>query len=418
MDRPPDIYLGDLAEPLFAPEIADMLAAVAPMAEQLVFDVDALCEAASAQAGGLDDFGSDLFREPFEVLCRSIVDEGQLSPTGLIGAHSQLVQFLVNRLRVADVLARHPEIHDIEVARPIVIAGMPRSGTTHLHNLMSADPALRSLPWWESLEPVPPADEWGTTDGRIERAKAGIAQRDALLPHFDAMHEMTWDHVHEEIHLLAIAGSTMLFDTMGVFPSWREWYTATDQTPYYGELKDILKVLTWLRGGERWVLKSPQHLEQFGPLVRTFPDASFVVTHRDPVSITASFATLICYGARMSQTAPIDIGRIGRWWAQMIEDFLAACVRDRDLLPSDRSIDIRFDEFMADDVATVEAIYAMADQPFDDTVRAHMEQYMATHPRGRHGRVLYDLEQFGIDRAERRAALQFYVDRFGINIED
>ena len=126
---------------------------------------------------------------------------------------------------------------------------------------------------------------------------------------------------------------------------------------------------------------------------------------------------MACYTARTSEPWPVDTHKIGQWWAQLIEDFLTACVRDRELLPTDRSIDVRFDEFMADDIATVERIYALADQPFDDTVRQHMADYMTAHPRGRHGRVLYDLADFGIDAAERRAALQFYVDRFGITLE-
>ena len=102
------------------------------------------------------------------------------------------------------------------------------------------------------------------------------------MPYFKRMHEMTVDHVHEEIQLLAIDVSTMLFETLSLLPSWRDSYRATDQTPCYEYLRTILKVLQWLRGGSRWVLKSPQHLEQFGPLRATFPDATFVVTHRDP----------------------------------------------------------------------------------------------------------------------------------------
>ena len=121
------------------------------------------------------------------------------------------------------------------------------------------------------------------------------------LPYFNRMHEMTVDHVHEEIQLLAIDISTMLFETQalhtdaGATSSRRE-----DQTASYEYLRTILKVLQWLRGGERWVLKSPQHLEQFGPLVSTFPDATFVVTHRDPASVTVSMATMVAYTSRMS----------------------------------------------------------------------------------------------------------------------
>ena len=307
----------------------------------------------------------------------------------------------------------------MEIARPIVIVGQPRTGTTHLHNLMASDPALRSLPYWESLEPVLGEEDRaavaaGAPDPRPARTEVGLAFLNEALPYFKRMHEMTVDHVHEEIQLLAIDASTMLFETIAVLPTWRDYYLAHDQTPSYRYLKRVLQVLQWQRGGERWVLKSPQHLEQFGPLLDVFPDATFVVTHRDPVSVIASNATMLAYTARLNTARP-DPRRIGQYWSARIQQMLETGMRDRDLLPADRSIDVRFDEFMADDIATVERIYAVADQPFDSQVRAGMERFMVEHPRGRHGGVRYDLPgDFGIDPAERRAALRAYVTRFGV----
>ncbi len=413
--RPPDIRLHDLANPDFTDDQLEIIKASAAMAEGISFSLDGLMAAAKQQAG-LDDFGEDEFAEPLEVLCQSIETEGRLSPMGKLSLWSQTTAFLVNRLRLEDLFTRHPEAADQEVIAPIIIAGMPRSGTTHLHNLIAADKSLRSLPWWEALEPVAPPDET-TIDGRVERAQQGIDQRNYFLPHFDRMHEMTWDHVHEEIHLLGMSGSTMLFDTLGVLPSWREYYKKSDQTPHYRYLKRVLQGLQFLRGGERWILKSPQHLEQFKPLTAVFPDATFALTHRDPVSITASFCTMICYSSRLSAELPVDTHRIGQWWAQLIEDMLTACTRDRHLLPQERSLDIVFHEFMIDDIATVTQIYKIANQPFTAEVEQAMKDYMDTHPRGRHGRVAYDITDFGIDPAERRAALAEYVERFGIQLE-
>jgi hypothetical protein len=196
-------------------------------------------------------------------------------------------------------------------------------------------------------------------------------------------------------------------------PTWRDYYLSTDQTHTYRYLKRVLKVLQFLRGGDRWVLKSPQHLEQFGPLSTVFPDATFVVTHRDPVSVTASLTTMMTYLARLNLET-VDPKVIGGYWADRLETMLRACVQDRELLPADRSIDVRFNEFMADDVGMVERIYALAGQPFTDDVKAAMDAFMATHPRGKHGGVVYDLAEFGVDPAERRQALQFYIDRFDL----
>ncbi len=418
MTRPPDVQIDDLAEPRFTPEIEAIITAVAPLGESASLDKHVLMAEAEAQAG-LDDWGDAHFLEPLGVLLAALECEGDLSPMGRFSTHNQTVKLLVNRLLIQDLLVRHPEIHEVEIRRPIVIAGLPRTGTTHLHNLMSSDTSLRSMPYWESLEPVlrqqerPEGDQ---PDPRLARTEQALSILNQALPYFARMHEMTAWHVHEEIQLLAIDFSTMLFETTAVLPSWRDWYLAHDQTPFYDYLKTVLKVLQWQRGGNRWVLKSPQHLEQFGPLMRIFPDATVVVTHRDPVAITASLATMVAYTARMTLRR-VDPEKIGRYWADRVQTMLTACVRDRALLPEERAIDVLFHEFMADDVATVETIYRLAGQPFTPEVRQMMERFMADNPRGRHGRVLYDLADFNLDAAERREALRFYTDRFAVREE-
>jgi hypothetical protein len=239
---------------------------------------------------------------------------------------------------------------------------------------------------------------------------------DTVMPYFERMHEMTVDHVHEEIQLLAIDFSTMLFETIAPMPTWRDYYLSHDQLSSYGYLRRILQVLQWERGGSRWVLKSPQHLEQFPALYRTFPDATFVVTHRDPVSVTASMTMMLAYSARMARDN-VDLPALGRYWSDRLERMLRACVDQRDVLPPEQAIDVRFDDFMADDVAMVERIYELAGQPMTERSRQAMTDFMAEHPRGRHGAVNYDLAQFGLAFHERTEALAFYRDRFKLTSE-
>jgi Sulfotransferase family len=406
-----EIVIDDYTEPRFSPEARAMLDAIAA-APAIAFEPEAVLAAASAQTG-LDDFGDDWFREPLAVLCQAIPREAGLSAAGRVTAGMSLVSNLVNRLRLEDLLKRHPEIEQLPVARPIVIAGLPRTGTTHLHNLLSSDPALRSLPYWESLEPVPAQIPPADPDPRVERAAMATGFTDVVMPYFKAMHEMTPDHVHEEIQLLAVTLATMLLETQWHVPSYRDWYKATDQTPAYAYLRRILQALQWLRGGERWVLKSPQHLEQFIPLTTIFPDATVIVTHRDPVAVTTSLVTMVSYSARTGIDHPDPVS-IGHYWSQRVEDLLSACVRDRDVLPAERSMDLRFNDFMADEWGTVERIYQLADQPLTDASRLGMETFLRDHQRGRHGRVHYDLASFGIDPAEREAALAGYRQRFGV----
>ena len=419
MSRPDAVRITDYRNPQFAPAVAEIRDAVAPFAESLDLSTDSLAAQAQAELR-LDDFGGDgSWRERLDVLTGALRNEGGLSPFGKMSNHAMLLGLVKSRLLLEDLLARHPEIHDVEIVAPIIICGLPRTGTTHLHNLISADSDLRSLPYWESLEPIPtPGEEPGEhgDDARVARCKMTCEFVDASMPLFKRMHEMTWDHVHEEIQLLAVDISTMLFETTSTVPTWRDYYLAHDQRPHYEYMKTVLKAITYLRGGSRWVLKSPQHLEQFPTLLETFPDATFVVTHRDPVSVVISMATMIAYSSRMNVEHP-DPGQIGPWWAARLEAMLRTCAETRELLPREQTIDVRFDEFMADDIAMVRRVYEVANQPFTDRTRADMASFMATHPRGRHGTVVYDFDDMGLDRAELERSLDFYVRRFDVTRE-
>ena len=197
---------------------------------------------------------------------------------------------------LTDLLSRHPEIHDIELEPPVVIAGLPRTGTTHLHNLLAAAPTFRTIPYWESNEPFPLPSEAGIDpDPRRTRMDVAVEVMNLVMPNFALMHEMTTDHVHEEIQLLANDFSTMLFETLGHVPSWRDYYLNHDQTPHYEYLATQLKALQFLRGGRRWLLKSPQHLEQLPVLNAVFPGVVVVCTHRDPVPVVLSMLAMITY---------------------------------------------------------------------------------------------------------------------------
>ncbi len=417
---PADIRLDDLANPRFPDAFHAQIKALAPMADALAFEPAAMIDAACKKTG-LDDFGPPGWQQGLEVVLQGLREGHELSPLGKLTSHGAIQAFLENRLRLEDLIKRHPEILAVELEPPIVIAGLPRSGTTHLLNLFGADPRLRHLPWWEALEPVLDDSEKpgpGEVDPRWTRAKAGIDARNQVLPHFDAMHEMTVDHVHEEIHLLGMDFGTMFFENIGVggSPIYRDYYRSEDQTPHYRYLRRILQTLSWLRGPRRWILKSPQHLEQFGPLTTVFPGASFVVTHRDPVSTVASFSTMAAYTTRMAAAKP-DPVFLGHYWADRLEKMLRSCTRDRDLLPADRSLDVLFHEYMGSELETVKKIYALAGMSFDADTKRRIDDYNTTHPRGRFGRVVYDLADFELDGRELRERFRFYTDRFPVRLE-
>ena len=389
----------------------------AEMADLVELNPDRLMTDASAALGGLDDFGSDGWQEPLEVLCRCLSIEAGLSKFGKVSLYTQVLQFLKNRLLVAELIRRNPAVLDQPVLAPMFIAGLPRTGTTHLHQLMSADPALRFLPYWESIEPVPAPGEPLFGDGsmapRLARCEEGVGYSELWAPEIKRMHEISTWHAHEEIHLLSIDCSSMYFDTLVLIPSWREYYRSADQTPHYRYLRTTLQVLQFLRGGDRWILKSPQHLEQFGVLADVFPDASFFITHRDPGSVLVSLATMLSYAARIHVDAPDPVA-IGRHWGDIVAQMLESSVDDRDLLPADRSVDIPFDDFMADDLGTVARCYEIAGQPLDARAAAAHRGYLETHQRNRHGAVIYDPPDVGVDPDAFRARLARYRERFGV----
>jgi hypothetical protein len=165
------------------------------------------------------------------------------------------------------------------------------------------------------------------------------------------------------------------------------------------------------------VLKSPQHLEQLGPLLAAFPDATIVVTHRDPVSVIQSAATMLTYGARMNYRSARPEWYLD-YWTDRIRRLLEASVRDRALVPAGRSIDVLFHEFMADDLATVERIYEVAGLPMTDAARGQIAAYLREHPRGKEGQVVYDLRgDFGAEPAAVRGPFAFYLERFPVKVE-
>tara|TARA_R110002124_G_scaffold57625_4_gene161148 strand:+ start:3534 stop:4748 length:1215 start_codon:yes stop_codon:yes gene_type:complete len=374
---------------------------------------------------GLEDFGPTGFIQRLDLLCDEWGRDSGLTNLGRLSLRNKLLQHARSRLLIRDVLIRHPEIHDVEINAPVIVAGLPRSGTTHLLNLMAADSRLRALPLWESYEPVPRPGESLAVDGvdpRYQRCADQWQMMQAMTPLLAAMHPMNPDHIHEELELMGPDFASYNYEWLSVSPRWRDHYYASDQTPHYEYLKTVLKVLTWqdgdhTGGATRWVLKCPQHLEQLGVLQRVFPDATVAITHRDPVSVIQSAITMLGYGQRINRKQ-VELGGLVSYWSDRVQHLLQACVNDRPLWSSRQSIDVMFHEFMADDLATVEQIYARAGLAMTAVARRELQCFLDAHPRGKDGRVVYDLQgDFGVDPTQLRTRFSFYFDRFPVRAE-
>jgi len=302
----------------------------------------------------------------------------------------------------------------------LIVAGLPRSGTTYLQNFLSADRRLRSLPYWEALQPVPAPDEPSgdlSKDPRYARAQTLWEQGDALLPYIKAIHPFDPDHISEDVELQAIDFGSYLLEWLVPSPIWADHYFNTDQTSSYRYLKKIVQVLTWLRGPNRWLMKCPQHMEQLRTLHTVFPDATIVLNHRDPVASIQSAITSLAYSARV-RTKGVDMDGIARYWINRYEKLLGRCVRDRDLLPEGQVQDVYFHELMDDPMRMIGEIYKKAELPLDDKLRADMAQFLKDNERGKYGSIDYNLRRdFGLDPADVRARFDFYFKRFPVRIE-
>ena len=417
MDQLQGVRIEDLANP----KLSDLQRAAIDFCEKHPVDLslDSILDVA-IQRTGLNDFGQEDFRVRLQVWLQAVNEDQGLNELGRVSIRSHLVRILSNRLCVENVLKRFPEIASFPIKRPIIVAGLPRSGTTHLLNLMATDSRLRSIPYWESMEPVPLVGEGPNRDGRdsrYERCRIAYERSTALTPLLRAMHDMPPEHIHEEIELLEIDFASYHLEWLCVPPRWRDYYLSLDLCDSYLYLRKVLQVLQYFRGSDRFVLKCPQHLEQIKPLMAAFPDATVVITHRDPVAVIQSTITMLAYGDRMRRKQ-VNPSAVAEYWIDRVERMLRACVRDRELLPKDQSVDVLFHQFMEDDIATVEKIYRTADLLMMEATHKGFRQFMRQNPRGKYGRVHYDLmRDFGCDPQAVRQRLDFYCKRFPVAVE-
>ncbi|QFU75207.1 sulfotransferase [Halioglobus maricola] len=408
------VRITDLGQPDQTKFCQEVIAATSEVVADIT--VEAVYREAGSQLGDTPVYRDAGVLERLNIICTAMDADADLSSLGRITNQAILVRYLVQRSRLEALYFQHPEIDDVVIEKPIVIAGLPRSGTTHLLNLISCDQRLRSLAYWESLEPIPTEQDRAVVgeDPRVQRCRDTQLLQDQMIPLFKNMHEMTPEHIHEEIELMGMDFSMVLFENYALVPAWRDHYLAHDQTPHYEFLKRALKALQWLRGPQRWILKSPQHMEQLGPLSKVFPDATFVLPHRDPVSVIASMLTMQTYVSRISRD-PVSPEEIGHYWQDRLLRMLRQCVQDRDLLPSAQALDLYFDDITSDALGAVERIYSLADIPLDEETRAAMLSYIRKNPRGKHGQIQYDLkDDFGIDEHELGQKLEFYYQRFPV----
>lgn len=382
----------------------------APHVSVLGLTPEALTREATRKEG-LTDFGPPTLDEPLSRLCEALNAEAHLTPLGRIITHVRLVNLLRNRLRAQALWSAHPDIGSTPVRAPIVITGLQRTGTTFLHRLLAADPRLRSLRSWESLAPAPYRHA-ATPDPR--RAEAHQAERALryLAPDFFAVHPIDAEGVEEEVILLDHSLLSTLPEATMRVPSFSAWLETQDQTPAYHTLQRMLQLLAWQDPADRWVLKTPHHLEWLDTLFHVFPDAQVIHTHRDPVVTVASFCSMVAHGHGVFSDQ-VESHEIGATWLAKTGRMVDRAMATRAARADAGFVDVQYDDLITDPTATVARVYAFLGLEVPDDLPARIAAAREVNPQHRFGKHDYDAADFGLTPeaiAERFAA---YRARFG-----
>jgi hypothetical protein len=381
-------------------------------------DADSLLQAAR-KGTSLTDFGHDTFRAPLERLVTSLETEAQLTLLGRMIARRDLVRLLENRLRQVDLRKQHREINWERIERPLFILGLPRTGTSILHELMAQDPANRVPMTWEVMHPFPPPETITFhSDPRIAQVDAHFSGIDRLLPGFKVMHPMGARLPQECVVITQHEFASMVWHTSNRVPSYQNWLDGANLRHVYESHKRWLQVFQWKTPAERWVLKSPGHLWALESLLAVYPDARIVQNHRDPLKVVASLVSLVCT-LRSLATDEIDPHEIGLDWTRRLAAGLEHAMRVRDAakLPESQVLDVPFREFMADEIAMVRRIYEHFGMEYTAEAERRMRSFLAENAADKHGRHSYDLSLGGLDEATERKRYAAYQERFAIPSE-
>jgi hypothetical protein len=365
------------------------------------FDPEKLLRDASAATGGLTDFGDPSFRPALTALCRALEREGNLSAAGRDLLRQKLVGHLANRLRIEEYFRDFPEIGREVVAAPLVIVGLPRTGTTKLQRLLSRDKRFYSMLFWESQFPVPLPDETLERPAtRIANARGIVDYMVSSMPKLLAIHPMAAEEADEEVMLMEHSFLSA-FDAYANIPSYVHWLDGQDQTPAYLFLRRCLQFLQWQKrkrgiSAQRWLLKTPHHLLRMDILLRVFPGVQVVQTHRDPVESIPSIASFVDTLWRI-YSDKADPQAAGRSWAERMNRGLRHTMSVRNGHSSAHFLDVQFRDTVKAPMDVVRRIYDFIGWPLtqdaEATMRAWLEEDDKAHAAGAHD---YSPQQFGL----------------------
>lgn len=375
--------------------------------------VEALMRQAE-QETGLADFGDRWFLAPLTALVDSLNSEGDLSEMGGYLQSANLTKYLGERLRLVQLLKDHPEIAAEKVEILAEIVGLPRTGSTMLHRLLTCSTEVTSTFSWELLNPLPFAgDAPGNSQPRIEAAEQVAQIYLATMPDIAAIHPIDPVGYEEDVLLLDRSFISTGYTTMLKVPSYDRFLLDFDQTPAYEELKTWLKVLQWQapeRRGKKWLLKSPHHLTALPALFRVFPECRVVMTHRTPAQTVPSYASMAAALTRPN-TDRLEPARLGPFWVDRFRRSLTEVIELRAKFPG-RFVDARYEDVQRRPVEEAKRVYAALGLAFGPAEEATMREWLEQNARDRHPAHHYTAEEFGLTRDGLERDFAFYIDAY------
>ena len=350
---------------------------------------------------GLSDLGEPLFFEGLNRLIDSINNEASLNEIGIQAQPIRIQGLLSNRLRFEEDLKKFPEILDQEIIAPIVIVGLPRTGSTMTHRLLASDPNHTAMLWWEGRYPaLLPGEKRGDIEARMELGKAEVDAVVAASPEALDIHPWDYKGADEEILLLEHNFLSTVPESFMALPSYSEWIEEQDHTLAYEDLKKFIQYLQWQNPGrekKRWVLKSPHHLGFIDKMISVFPDAKIIQTHRDPIKTVPSFCSM-CANLFEPLTTNFDKVFIGKHWSNKLTRALNHCMNISEQHP-DNFLDLEFLNMIKDPIDEMKKIYEFIGESFGEKTEVAMEAWREEnkHEMGAHK---YSLEEYDLTESQ------------------
>lgn len=384
--------------------------------QPVALESQALLEAASSRTAGLTEFGDPSFRPGLDRLVRSLNEEAQLSEAGRALFAERIIESLCNRLTLEVYCARHPEILAEPIIKPVVIVGLPRTGTTMLHRILARDPHFYTANYWEVRFPSPFAGTVpGTPDPRIAAAKTEVGMMIQAMPDLLAMHPLDAELPDEEVILMEHSFLSAM-DAYANLPGYVAWLSQQDQTPAYAYLKRQLQFLQWQkrqRGevAQRWILKSPHHVHAMATLFKVFPDVQVIQTHRDPLQTIPSMGSF-AYTIWRVYSDVADPVKAGRLWAGKFAAGMRNSMAFRDGMPADRFLDVWYLDAVTKPIEVAESVYPFLGMALSADVRQRMLDWMQVSRRDQRAAHEYSIEKMGLTLAGLESDFAGYRERY------